>query len=323
MKKVKSTKFFFISILVIIIFLQTKLGATIYGSISGKVIGEDTGKEIKGSKIILYTLDGELIASTETDKNGFFQFKMLKEGNYSLQFKPLAPYLLSPYRDKTRKERLQEGKIALGKGQNIYIEKSLKAGGTISGYVYREDGKTPIEGASIEAYPADKLWDIPCFATSDSNGKYSITDLIPLNNYIVTAAQLGPISHIPIGKREVKVEANKNTELNFIFNIIDPTRINGRVLSGVDGNPLPSADVLLLKYNNETNSFIGIFGFHINEEGKFSIIGLETGIYKIKAEDYNLEIQRGDEKEIEVYIEKGQTKEITLFLDLPSIKTIS
>jgi hypothetical protein len=143
----------------IISFSVNFLYSTIYGSISGKVIGEDTGERIKGIHIVLYTLDGYTVAFANTDKEGNFQFRMLKEGYYSLQFVPPSPYLLSPYWNKSRQERLKDGKVKLEKGQNIHIVKSLKVGGIISGFVYKEDGVTPLEGVQIFAFPTDKYWD--------------------------------------------------------------------------------------------------------------------------------------------------------------------
>ncbi len=307
-----------LTIWVIGLFISEKVEATIYGTISGKVIGEDTGEGIEGVRVILYTLGGDQIASTETDRKGYFQFRMLKEGDYSLQFAPPAPYLMSPYRDKIRKERLLEGKVTVEKGQSVYIEKVLKVGGIISGYVYREDGKTPIEGVHVEAFPRDKFWVLPESSITDSNGKYTITGLKPLPNYIVKASQFESTCHFPILKTNIKVEANKTTEVNFIFNMQDPTRINGKILSAIDGNPLPSVDISIDKYFDDMKKFIWIHSIHPDIEGKFVIIGVEPGIYKITAEAYNPEIKKGDRKEIEIHIEKGQTKEIAIFLDLPS-----
>lgn len=303
----------------IISFSVNFLFSTIYGSISGKVIGEDTGEGIKRIHIVLYTLDGYTVAFANTDKEGNFQFRMLKEGYYSLQFVPPSPYLLSPYWNKSRQERLKDGKVKLEKGQNIHIVKSLKVGGIISGFVYKEDGVTPLEGVQIVAFPKDKYWDIPgVSSTTDLNGRYTIIRLEPLSNYVLQATQHAPHFHFPLSKFNVKVEAKRTTEVNFIFNMQDSTRIIGRVVSGVDGNPLPSSDIFIDKYRVDLKKFIEIHAFNPDKEGKFSIIGIEPGIYKIKARDYNSGIEREDKKEIEIHIEKGEVKEITFLLDLPS-----
>ncbi len=171
-------------------FIPKNLDATIYGSISGKVIDEVTNQGIKGVKIGLWCPNRRhMCAETITDKNGNFRFDMLKPGNYKLKIYPEPPYA---YKDKFDEINLEKGEII------VNFIKVLNYGGAIAGTVYDGDGITPLEGMRVSAYSGIS------WATSwtDNQGHYRIEKLLPDNNYKVEIEQDGYINKIINGAKD-------------------------------------------------------------------------------------------------------------------------
>ncbi len=310
-----------LTVMTLSLFTATNLEAMIYGSISGKVIAEDTGQGIQGVRVSLCTLEGgfpHILLSAVSDTEGFFQIKMITEGSYALVFVPPPPYVISPVR-RSSEDKYLENLITLKRGQNLSIEKSLKVGGFISGHVRREDGATPIEGVEVDVYRQDGSWALPESDFTDSEGKYLISGLEPLSSYVVIVSQNSTICHYPIQRMGFEVEARKTTSLDFVFNMKDPTRVIGQVLSREDGKP-PSPDVVIKKYFDEKKEFVWIQELFPDDDGRFEIVGIEPGLYRIFAGDYNSDLDMGDENHKEFYIKKGESKELEFLLDLPSKK---
>jgi hypothetical protein len=161
-----------IGILVFLISLGVNfLYSTIYGSISGQVVSEDTGKGISGVGVRIRGYHGR---STKTDKDGRFSFPELTPGKYTIFFVSIQPYCGDPLMES----------IDVEPGKNTIYNKVLKVGGSISRVIYKSDGVTPFPGVSILA---NKRFSVLGLTTSGEEGRYFIGRLCPSNNYHITA----------------------------------------------------------------------------------------------------------------------------------------
>jgi hypothetical protein len=133
--------------------IPKNLDATIYGTIKGRVIAEDTGEGLKGVRIILFEANyGGHFGRAVTDENGYFKIGMVKEGLYILSFDPQPPYIsgtipepFPPPLVVHKFQKIPKDIITMKKGDILYFEKVLRLGGSISGTVYKkENGISPL-----------------------------------------------------------------------------------------------------------------------------------------------------------------------------------
>ncbi len=282
----------------ITLFIPRNLNATIYGSISGKVIDKLTNQGIKGVKIGLWCPNRRhMCAETTTDKNGSFRFEMLRPGNYKLRFYPEPPYA---YEDKFDEINLEKGEII------VNFIKVLNYGGAIAGTVYDGDGITPLEGMRVSAYSGIS------WATSwtDNQGHYRIEKLLPDNNYKVEIEQDGYINKIIKG---VKVIREEVTSLDIIFDLNDPTGVEGTVTSAIDGEPL--AEIALGLQKKDEKEVLGLT--ETDQEGKFSIVGAKQGLYTLSIRDIKEGIKTT--KHYDILIQHGKKTKIDIVLNIHSI----
>jgi hypothetical protein len=150
----------------------------IYGSISGKVVAEDTKKGLKGAYVYLWSIDisekvqGEPF-TVVSDQYGNFVFTELKNGVCFLSCRPKPPY----YGEDLFPNRFNKGiKINLEKGKSITdVTIIVKIGASLSGRVYDAEG-IGISGVSVT---------LRCqgleVTETDSNGYYKIESINPSN----------------------------------------------------------------------------------------------------------------------------------------------
>ncbi len=297
---------------VIGLFISKRVEATIYGRIEGRVIAEDTGKGVRGVIVRLIQTEFRFepkIWKVKTDSNGYFNFDMVKEGKYFLHFTPPAPYI----EDMDFGRYLIKGKgdypgqtIVVEKGKTIYFEKMVRVGGSISGTVYiKENGNiSPYEGAFIVAYSEKESKS----THTKSNGQYKIGGLDPSFEYYITA-QIKNGYAIKM-KRNITISKNQDTSgIDFVFDLNDETSIEGTVTSSIDGKPIKGASVSILDDNFIWGSI------DTDENGKFKIIGIAPGIYKVSVfpcGEYGIEKVITKEN---IYVEKGKTTIVNFEVD--------
>jgi len=302
------------SILAITLFIPKNLEATIYGSICGKVIAGDTGMPLSNAQIMLYSHHPKYGISnpnyTFTDKEGNFCFEMLGEGRYYLTYIPQHPYLgndeLFTVEYVIKKNYNWPSTVILEKGKNVNIDiVADQIGGSISGRVLKGDGVTPFPEVNVNASSSEGN---QSGDRSKEDGSYRITHLMPADNYRVELQLPG------YGEKritEIRVEANKDTSgIDIIVNTDDPTGVEGTVTAS-DGKPLEGKIVGVFR----TDKYGTGWNF-TDKDGKYSISGLEPGIYKIRI-GYTMKIiDRPKEKIIEgVVVEKGKTTRVDIVLD--------
>jgi len=143
---------------------------------------------------------------------------------------------------------------------------------------------------------------------SKEDGSYRIIHLMPADNYRVEIQLPG------YGEKRItgiRVEANKDTSgVDIIVNTDDPTGVEGTVTTS-DGKPLEGKMVrVFIK-----DKWMGGWNF-TDKDGKYSISGLEPGIYTMKIRYTTDAISHPKEKIIEgVVVEKGKKTRVDIVLE--------
>ena len=267
MKTIKIMAFAFI----VFIILTGRLFPIIYGSVSGSVTDEDTGKGLPGVRVSLY---GRSNSYSETDKDGKFAVKLLKPGKYSIAFTPPFPYCCPA-----------PGNIEIESGENVIFNAAAKIGGTIRGKVLYNDTKKPFPEVSINAFAR--------FAgmakeTSKEDGSFFLGvdngRLCPSPNYYIEAkCNIPNVAYkVLLG---VIVEQGKETKAeDILFDLNDPTGIEGFITSSLNGKPLNDIHIYIHSQDKKypgTDDDVDMGEVYTNSDGYYYIKNLEPGTYWI------------------------------------------
>ena len=240
------------------------LYATIYGSISGKVTCENSGKGIPG---VVVLLSGKKREETKTDRDGGYSFDFLDTGNYYIRFVHGSPYC-------TEKEK----RIRVEAGKKVVLNKILKLGGAVTGKVYKSDGKTPFEKVYVHVFFSDGS---SRSTRTIADGSYFVGDLCPSNNYVVKI-YFGIPGQAPRRLTGIMVSKGKVTKIkDIVLNLNDVTGIEGYVTSSCDGGPFENAECSIDKIDALNNKSIPIGDISTDKNGYYRMKGMEPGAYKV------------------------------------------
>jgi len=296
------------------LFIPKDLNATIYGTIEGRVIAEDTGEGLKGVEVYLTEAKyGAQCGRAVTDENGYFKIGMVKEGLYKLEFVPKPSYISGTIPEPSppplvvhKFQKIPKNIITMEKGNILYFEKILRLGGSISGTVYKKENEiNPLAGADVLARSKEN---VSKGKETDSEGRYKIEALEPHRDYMVSFSFSGySVKHID----GVRVEAGEETSgIDFTIDFTDRTGIEGIVTSSADGKPIRHVHILVTKEN-----FL-IAHVYTNEYGKYSLSAMEPGFYRMRASIASYEPKPSIKEHI--YVEKGKVTTVNFSLDTSS-----
>lgn len=255
-----------------VIFLQQAAYAEIFSAISGTVVAEDTGKGVEGVGVNALSMieNKSEQNNTVTDKNGRYVLRDLRPGPYTFVFmKKGSPYLVEE----------PSLTIELPRGKNVVnANYKLKLGSSVSGVVYGADGITPLSQADITVYvlnPQPKNSRSTKTTKTDALGKYIVRGL-PISDECVVEVDL--LGHPKLKKTIALAKGKETTNINFKASWDDSTGITGYVKSSIDGKPINNTEVVL-----RDGAGNDIASTYTDSSGKYSIIGVPTGVYKIVA----------------------------------------
>ncbi len=269
MKTIKVMAFAFIAVII----LTSHLFPIIYGSVSGIVTDEDTGKGVPNVGV---SLNGRVNLTVETDKEGKFVAKLLKPGKYGILFTPSFPHCNVTAPDY----------IYIEPGKNIIYNKLVKLGGSIRGKVLYSDSKKPFPDVSIHAFARFAGSE---FDTTMNDGSYFLGGggrMCPSPNYYIEAkCNIPNIAYkVLLG---VIVEKGKETKAeDILFDLNDPTGIEGFITSSLDGKPLKNIHIAIFssekKYPGVDNDKeVEMGDVYTDSGGYYYIKNLEPGTYWI------------------------------------------
>lgn len=246
------------------------LEKTIFGTLSGKIVDEITGKGVEGIIVTINLEDWQM----RTDKNGFFKFENVPmDGKYEIRvIIDKEPYCT----------QMREFDIIMKEKKNVVLEDIIaRRGGTIEGTIKDEDGN-PVSFMTIKVF-AEK--EIPGVygAISDKDGHYRVSKL-PCGKDLKVVAACWNVSCGcgRIVKEGIRVEKDKTTErVDFVI-IDDPTGVYGKVVSR-EGKPL-RAHLTFWRGSEDIGNLMS------DSLGNYSMRALESGLYRIH-------VGYGDEKQ--------------------------
>ena len=156
---------------------------------------------LAGVPVHLYDINGNLVATTQTDENGFYKFENLRPGIYKVVETQPEDYYDGPDFEGSEGGRLVAPDtitdiVIITAGTHATDYDFLEyLGGCIEGYVYEDDnnngirdpGEKGIGGVVITLYDENgKLLET---YTTDDDGKYIFCNLEPKKEYTVKEAQ--------------------------------------------------------------------------------------------------------------------------------------
>lgn len=266
------------------------LEGTIYGTISGRIVDEITGKGVEGI-IVTINLEGRQI---RTDKNGFFKFENVPtDGKYEIR----VIVDKEPYCTQTH-----ELDIMMEEGKNVVLKDIIAIrGGTVEGTIRHEDG-TPISFMTVKVF-AEK--EIPGVygAVPNKDGYYRVPKLPPRKDLkVIVACWNVPRGCGRIVNEGIRVERDKTTKgVDFVIPD-EPTCIYGKVISR-EGKP-SRAHLTFWKDSEDMGNLmcdsLGSYSMRIHEPGSYRIhVGYGDEKQKVSG-DMRLHIRKG--KRIRMHI---------------------
>jgi hypothetical protein len=312
MKTIKVMAFAFI----VFITLTGRLFPIIYGSVSGIVTDEDTGKGVPNVGV---SLSGRVNLTVDTDKDGKFVVKLLKPGKYEILFTPSFPHCNVTAPDY----------IYIGPGKNIIYNKVVKLGGSIRGKVLYSDSKKPFPGVSIHAFARFAGSE---FDTTMDDGSYFLGGggrmCSSPNYYIKANCNIPNVAYkVLLG---VVVEKGMETKAeDILFDLNDPTGIDGIITSLIDGKPLKNVHIAIFssekKYPGVDNDKeVEMGDVYTDSGGYYYIKNLEPGIYWIYilppiADEWSFyEFSSYCKEKKGIVVAIGKKTRVNSLLDIPS-----
>lgn len=229
------------------------------GSITGRVTGVGD-VPLPGIEVRTYGENGALLweATTLTDANGAYTItNALASGFYRLHFAPgsSATGEVRSYAPRFNNNRMLQGRsefvVVEAPNATNNVDVTLVRGGTITGKVVDAEN-APISGATVSVRDLNARTLVS--ATTDSNGVYTITGLLP-NFYQVRFGRSGYESQYYNGQTRASmanvvrvsgtnVVADINAQLTLSPGVVSPETgaVSGRVTA--EGCPLPGVQVI-------------------------------------------------------------------------------
>lgn len=280
------------------------------GSISGRVFQSDGTTPISGAQVSASSAQGNYLGSDSTGSDGHYTIRGLGTAVYIVSVS--AAGYLDQYYDNSTFSRSAEPVSVIAPDETANINFKLILGGMISGYVYQDDGTTPIPGARIEAW--DLNFGYSRQAIADLTGSYIVKGLSS-GSYYVTARAPGYLSEYYDGVSSksaatvVSVIFSENTA-GIDFTLDSGGSISGRVCQADGTTPISGASVQARGAQGGNGSAI------TDSNGNYTILGLMSDTYQVSASaaDYLSEYYNGAAAPVAVSV-PGIVPDINFSLD--------
>jgi hypothetical protein len=230
--------------------------------VSGKVIQRETGNGVPNINVDIININTGDSYDCSTDSNGNFVIKMVPQGIYEIS--EVDIHMTCP--EELIIDEIPET-IIVTTGRNIYdLNIYLQKGATISGYVYKADGITPVEGANIASYPCIYLKNESVY--TNEQGKYEIKGVGQGNKLIRASAAGFADESIELDVLPGSTYENKN----FILGR-GKLWVKGKITSSGNNQPIKNAMVFFIYSNTDERYSAG--WSKTDENGEYYITGLK------------------------------------------------
>lgn len=253
------------------------------GSISGRVFKEDGATPLRGARVWAY--------SDDNSYHSYYSYVVTSDGSFTIPGIPSGNIYVQAAADGYVTE-YYDGAYSTGAATPVTVDApdavsgidfSMEPGGSISGYVYQADGRTPLIGAYVWAYKTDGT-DTTYYAYNvKSDGSYTIPGLLT-NTYYVKAAANGYITEFydnvySSGTATPVIVTAPGTTSPINFSLDVGGIISGRVCKDDGVTPIANADVRARHTENNYSK-----NTKTNTDGTYTITGLPSGQYQVEAE---------------------------------------
>ena len=256
-------------------------------SISGRVTDEETGLPVAGVGISANEDLGGTGAYAVTDAWGEYHLTGLAPGTYRVQASPQDNRATAAYAQEYYSEGLtyDDGDlIAVGPRDEIHgIEFTLQVGGSVSGRVLDAATGLPIRDVQVFAHFADGGYE--SYATTGSDGRYTLTGLIPGRYGITAEARSQGYLDTPYGdpkEGDILTIAGSEALSGIDFNLGIGASISGKVIDNATGQPIEGVNVAAdltagagLEYAGNVTNVV------TDPSGLYTLAGLPPGVYKV------------------------------------------
>lgn len=264
------------------------------GTVTGKVMDEETGKGIKGVSIFLQGIGFHRGYRIDTDNDGSFTIFEVEAGTYRIVFCPPSPYAWA----KVTPDNSIVEKITVENGKTLTIFKKLRIGGTVEVRVFELPTKKPLPGVEITLYGvSDRLLRRGNGYLTDSNGKMG-TDCLDEGKYDLDARLEG----YGMKRIEYEIKLKDTTVVEIPFDSNSTTGVFGYVKCNQGGTPLK--DIGVSVHREDKYGWVHCF---TDMNGFYSTIDLEPGNYTIGVVGTNPNEKTEDDDEIYIFIRKPLT----------------
>jgi len=182
-------------------------------NLSGNIAGTVTSGNAALAGVTVSLKQGDtVVAQTETDASGQYQFRRIPAGTYTLSF------------EKGTYETISDVEIQVTKGEETSVsnQEMKSMSGDLSGFVFLTDG-TPVSNASVLLRKTDNRADTLTYtAQTDENGKLALNGVVPgTYQAIVTSGSLTAV------KSNIVITENKETTMPVLMSKEKITVPNG------------------------------------------------------------------------------------------------
>ena len=182
-------------------------------NLSGNIAGTVTSGNAALAGVTVSLKQGDtVVAQTETDASGQYQFRRIPAGTYTLSF------------EKGTYETISDVEIQVTKGEETSVsnQEMKSMSGDLSGFVFLTDG-TPVSNASVLLRKTDNRADTLTYTTqTDENGKLALSVVVPgTYQAIVTSGSLTAV------KSNIVITENKETTMPVLMSKEKITVPNG------------------------------------------------------------------------------------------------
>jgi len=238
-----------------------------------------------------------------TDENGGFSIASLPAGEYYLRTHASCqgsnPGVIDEwYADGgSTPDGEQATPVTVAAGETTTgVTFALDGAGLISGYVYEEDGVTPVENACVNVSSTAPNWNqVADFCCTGSDGSFTISGVPPGDVYVKTHANCGDYhpnlqdewyaegGSTPDGNQATPVTvAAGETTTGVTFALDVGGAISGNVFKA-DGSTVIT-DVLISVHAHGVSPGASSLGTYVSQsDGSYTITGLAPGTYKVEA----------------------------------------
>jgi Carboxypeptidase regulatory-like domain len=258
------------------------------GSISGKVVGDDTGTSgLTDIAVQALDSDGDYAGGSTTDDSGEYSIANLAPGTYFLEFLEAGT---GTYAEQWWKDALTMGSastIQVKSGLTASADVSLHPGGSITGTVTGADTHEGVGSVAIDVEDANGNWINS--TSSNTDGSYSIGALPP-GSYKVQFDGTGTdyigewydnaateASATPVVVTAGGSPSTADAELAVGGTIV------GTVTGAGSSGPITAAYVTVY---DSTGNDVGYSDLATPGDGTYSISGLSTGQYYLEVNYY-------------------------------------